>query len=417
MAFKRTSFSALKSQKKEYFESIYKFSKKVPNFKPGDDIYVIPLGLEGGFFETPCHKVAPHKVDGQTIGYGGSGYAVYIKCDGVDEEGNTKESLCCQLAKKERERTGEDYNSRIISSCSYRVHLPILILGNSTGDLTKKSYPITKVSILNDFRSEAGLRFSYLDMASSSLKNDIVDAYGRKLKEEGKIDYELDENSEEFFDEVRKRLSKTIIKIHGVSKTGFTATMKEFSFFPFDNPTIASGSGEDEKKAVLNYNKHKGIAAKIDEYLQLFNIEVENLIRTYNEKDLLEYYNSALGVDLKTPAPTAKAEEEVVEKVEPIKAEPVKETVEPVKTAPAKAAEPVQEDEYDEEYEDQYANDNRTAPSDEDMNSILNGEVEDPFEGEDPVAEAENTAAETSSSQALDEYEYDAEEDDAFFAE
>ena len=53
------------------------------------------------------------------------------------------------------------------------------------------------------------------------------------------------------------------------------------------------------------------------------------------------------------------------------------------------------------------------------MNSILNGEVEDPFEGEDPVSEAEKTAEvnSTASSQALDDYEYDAEEDDAFFTE
>ena len=110
MAFKRTSFSALKSQKKEYFESIYKFSKKVPNFKPGDDVYVIPLGLEGGFFETPCHRVMPHKVDGQTIGFGGSGYAVYIKCNGVNEDGERNEgALCCQLAKKERERQKSDF--------------------------------------------------------------------------------------------------------------------------------------------------------------------------------------------------------------------------------------------------------------------------------------------------------------------
>lgn len=410
MTFKRTSFSALKSQKKEYFESIYKFSKKVPNFKAGDDVYVILLGLEGGFFETPCHKVSTHTVDGQTIGFGGSFFDTYIKCNGVDEEGNQKESLCCQLAKKERERTGDDYKARIISSCAYRVHLPILILGNSTGDLTKKSYPITKVSILNDYKSEAGLRFSYLDMASSSLKNEIVDAYGRKLKEEGKIDYELDEGSEEFFEEVRKRLSKTIIKIHGVAKTGFKAAMKEFSFFPFDNPTIASGSGEEERKAVLNYDKHKGISAKIDEYLQLFNIEVENIIKPYKDKDLLEYYNSALGVDLNTPAPKEKeTEEEVVEQIEIIKS--IKPSKESKVEAPKKVL--VTANGAEDEYEDEYAVDNREAPSEKEMDAIINGEIEDPFEGEDPVNEEQ---PKTTSSD-LDNYEYNTEEDDAFFEE
>lgn len=411
MTFRRTSFSALKVQKKEYFESIYKFSKKVPNFKEGSDVYVIPLGLEEGFYETPCHRVLPHKVDGQVIGYGGNNFAVYIKCEGIDEEGNTKDALCCQLAKKERERTGEDYNSRFITSRSSRIHLPILILGNSTGDPNKVSYPITKVSILNDYKSEAGLRFSYLDMAASSFQNDIVCAFGRKLKEEGKIDYDMDENSEEFLDEVRKRLTRTIIKVHGVSKQGFTAAMKEFSFFPFDNPTIASGSGDDEKKAVLNYFKHKGIMTKVSEYLQLFNIEVDNIIRPYKEKDLLEYYNSALGMDLKTPisATVSQKEEEVVEKVEPIKKE--------AETPKAEPKAESNDDEFEEDYEDEYANDTRTAPSDSSMNDILSGKVEDPFDGEDPVAEAEAETAPETSSAELDSYEYDSEEDDAFFEE
>ena len=289
MAFKRTGFSALKKQKKEYFESIYKFSKKVPNFKEGSDVYVIPLGLENGIYETPCHRVMPHKVDGQTVGFGGTSFATYIKCDSSED----KEGLCCQLAKRERGRC-EDYNKRIISGSSNRLHLPILILGNSIGDDSKLSYPITKVAILKDYKSEVGLKFSYLEMASDSFYNNILVAYGQKLKEEGKIDYEMDEKSEEFFQEICKRLSRTIIKVHGVSKTGFSAALKDYSFFPLDNPTVASGSGEEEQKFVKLFYKHKGIVAKIDEYLQLFNIEEENLIKSYNEKDLLEYYNSAL---------------------------------------------------------------------------------------------------------------------------
>lgn len=402
MAFKRTSFSALKTQKKEYFESVYKFSKKVPNFKEGSDVYVLPLGLESGFFVSPCHRVLPHKVDGQTIGFGGSNYAVYIKCTGIDEEGNKISSLCCELAQKERERCGEDWTNRIIGAQSSRVHLPILILGNSIGDTSKTSYPITKVSILNDYRSESGLRFSYLDMASGSFMNDIVLAYGRKLKEEGVIDYEMDESTDEFLEEVRKRLIKTVIKIHGVSKQGFTAAMKEYSFFPFDNPTIASGSGEDERKAILNYTKHKGIMAKVDEYLQLFNIEVDKLIKSWTEKDLQEYYNSALGLDIHAtnqtapaPAPATPVVEEKVEVIE--KTEVSKEE---------KAAS--DENEYEDDYVDEYANDTRPAASDEEMQKIL----DDPFDGVDPITETEDKA-----SKDLDNFEYDTEEDEAFFDE
>lgn len=414
MAFRRTSFSALKTQKKEFFESIYKFSKKVPNFKEGSDVYVLLLGLEQGYFETPCHRILPHKVDGQTIGYGGTTFATYVKCTGTDEEGNKVDSLCCQLAQRERERCGEDWTKRIISPMSRRIHLPILILGNSIGDSSKLSYPITKVSILNDYKSEAGLKFSYLDMASGSFMNNIVLAYGQKLKEEGTLDYEMDEDSEEFFDEVRERLRKTVIKIHGVSKTGFAAAMKEYSFFPFDNPTIASGSGEEERKAITNYFKHKGIMAKVDEYLQLFNIEVDKLIKPWNEKDLLEYYNSAVGGDIKAGVPTApvaqSAQPVEEEKVEIIaEAQPAVATVKVTPTTPTPTS---TDDEYEDDYVDEYAKDTREAPSDEDMNALL----DDPFGGEDPLAE-DPTPAESNKSEDLDNFSYDMEEDEAFFEE
>ena len=407
MAFKRTSFSSLKKQKKEYFESIYKFSKKVPNFKEGSDVYVIPLGLSEGFYETPCHRVMPHKVDGQTIGYGGTSFATYIKCSSVNEDGSSTNDLCCQLAARERQRCGDDYNKRIISGGSSRIHLPILILGNSIGDDSKLSYPITKVAILKDYRSEAGLKFSYLDMSSSSFRTSIVEAYGRKLKEDGVLDYEMDEDGEEFLTEICNRLSKTIIKVHGVSKNGFSVALKEYSFFPLENPTVASGSGEEEQKAVKYYYKHKGIVAKIDEYLQLFNIEVENLIKPYNEKDLLEYYNSAVGLPLNAsveesvvapaPAVTSKVEEKV-------------EIIEPVSSPSTSISNSSEEDEYDNEYESEYEESTKTAPaSDEDMQSLL----EDPFGGEDPVEEpalvgaSKTPAPETSD--PLDSFEFDSE--------
>ena len=415
MAFLRTSFSALKTQKKEYFESIYKFSKKVPNFKEGSDVYVLPLGLERGFYETVCHRILPHKVDGQTIGYGGSSFAVYVKCTGIDEEGNKTDALCCQLADREKQRCGDDWNKKIISGHSRRIHLPILILGNSIGDSSKISYPITKVSILNDLKSESGLKFSYLDMAASSFSNDIILAYGMKLKEDGVIDYDMSEDSEEFYDEVRERLKRTVIKIHGVSKQGFAAAMKEYSFFPFDNPTIASGSGEEERKAITNYYKHKGIMAKVDEYLQLFNIEVDKLVKTWNEKDLLEYYNSAVGEDIKAgiPAPIVQSQPTEAEKIEIIEtAKPAQVTV---KVAPTSAAPTSSDDEYedyDENFVDEYANDNRKAPSSEEMKSLL----EDPFEGEDPLAD-ESNKVESNKSEELDNFSYDVEEDEDFFEE
>ena len=131
MAFKRTSLSSLKASKKEYFGSSYKFSK-VANFKVGSDAYIIPLGLETGYYETPCHRIAPHKVNGKTIGYNGTSYNTYVKCTGIDEEGNRTEELCCTLAKLEKDRIPDKENSanRIVSFTTHRVHIPVLILGD-----------------------------------------------------------------------------------------------------------------------------------------------------------------------------------------------------------------------------------------------------------------------------------------------
>lgn len=316
MAFKRTNFKSLTNTNKARFSSDYKFSKKA-NFEVGKDAYIIPLGLESGFFETPCHQVKPHKVNGKMVGFNNSSFAVYIKCKGVDENGNRGESLCCTLAQLEKERIPEKEESakRIISFTGYRVHLPVLILGNSLGDKNKGTYPVSKVSILNDLRSEQGLNFAFIEMASSSFRNDILSAYGKKLKEDGILDYEMDENSEEFMQEVCSRLSKTVIKVHGIAKTGFQAALKEYSFFPFENASIASASPAGEREAIIGYKDNQEIQNKICEFLDLFNVEVDNMFNDWTEKDLQEYYNSAIGVDIKAPLPQAKASVEEVEEV------------------------------------------------------------------------------------------------------
>ena len=303
MAFKRTGAKALINNNTTRFSQAYKFSAKA-NFKEaGRDAYIIILGLESGYYETPCHTIRTHKVNGKTIGFGNTNFNVYLKCKGVDEEGNKTESLCCTLAQLEKERIPEktDSGKRIISFTSYRVDLPVLILSNSLNDKKKVTYPISKVSILNDLRSENGLNFAYLEMASSSFKKDIIQAYGNKLKEDGILDYELNEESEEFFEEVLKRLPNTVIKVRSVAKTGFDYPLKDYSFFPFDNPTIASASPEGEREAIIGYKDNEEIQNKICEFLDLFNVEIDSMFNDWSEKELQEYYNSAIGADLKTP--------------------------------------------------------------------------------------------------------------------
>ena len=392
MAFKRTSAKSLISNNAARFSTAYKFSKKA-NFEVGKDAYIIPLGLESGFFETPCHRVLPHKVNGQMVGFNNSNFATYIKCKGIDEEGNRTESLCCTLAQMEKDRIPEKELSgkRIVSFTTFRVQLPVLILGNSLADKNKATYPVSKVSILNDLRSEQGLNFAYIDMASSSFKSEIISAYGKKLKEDGILDYEMDENSEEFFDEVLQRLSKTVIKVHGVSKTGFNAALKEYSFFPFDNPAIATGSPEGEREAIVGYKDNQEIQNKICEFLDLFNVEVDNMFTDWNEKDLQEYYNSAVGNDIKAPVQATKVEEEVEEVVEVVEEEPEAVIEKPAKKV-KKVTPVVDEDEEEPEVK-------------------LNEPISD-----EELKELVAIGAKVNDS-SLDEFEFDTEDDDDFFSE
>ena len=367
MAFKRTGAKALVNTNNTRFSSAYKFSKKA-NFDVGKDAYILILGLETGYYETPCHRILPHKVNGQMVGFGGTSFAVYLKCKGVDEEGNKTESLCCTLAQLEKERIPdkEDSGKRIVSFTNYRVHLPVLILGNSLNDKKKDTYPVSKVSILNDLRSENGLNFAYIEMAQSSFKNDIIQAYGNKLKEEGVLDYELDDNSEEFFEEVLKRLPNTVVKVRGVSKQGFNAALKEYSFFPFDNASIASASPSGEREAIIGYKDNQEIQNKICEFLDLFGLEVDNMFNDWTEKDLQEYYNSAIGADIKAPIKTPSEPTEEIEEVEEIAA------------SAASAA---------------------IAATDEDVAALLN--VGNNMETED----------------SLEDFEFDSDDEDSFFEE
>lgn len=317
MAFKRSSFSSLRTTaKKEYFSMSYRLSKKV-KFGVGYDVYVIPLGLEQGFYETPCHRIMPHKIDGQLRCINGTPYPTYIKCNGCDEEGNRKDSLCCRLSQLEKSRLSDrdDSQKRIVGFSTSKIHLPVLILGNTVGDDSKISYPISKVSILNDLHSEGGLKFAYLEFSTSTFMNDIILGYGKKLKEDGLMEYDLSEDSDEFVGAIQQKLTRTILKIHGVAKQGFTAALKEYSFFPFETPAIAMNSPQGEREAIIRYKQNNEIMSKVDEFLNLFNAEVDNLIPSYSDKDLQEYYNSAIGLeDIRVSSnPTQSAPQETIE--------------------------------------------------------------------------------------------------------
>lgn len=394
MAFKRTSFTKLTSTSQKTFATAYKFSTQA-NFAKGKDVYIIPLGLEEGYYETPCHTVRVHKVEGQIVGFKGSTYNTNIKCHGIDEEGNRTESLCCILAQREKDRIPDKENSgnRIISFQTSRIHLPVLILGNTCTD-DRPIYPISKVSILNELKSEKGLRFAFIDMAASSFQNDIVKAYGKSLKDVGELEYDLDEDGEEFLEEVRKRLSRTIIKVHGAEKKGFNYPLKEYTFFPLNGEAVAIKSGENERKAVTNFYRHPEIKEKINEFLTLFDLEVDGLVTDWKESELQEYYNSAIGIDLKAPL-KEEVKEEVEETVEFIDEEPKKETV---KKVVKEIKDEVSETPFD---ETDFVEDREL--SEEGMN-MLDEDLKSDDRTSKPITDT-----------TLDDFEYDSEDD--FFAD
>ena len=322
MAFKRANFNGFKSNALKSFSSQYKFSKQADFKEEGKEVYVIPLGLENGFYESPCHRVKTHKVNGQVIGFKGLSFDATIKCKGIDEDGSRVESLCCTLAAMERERfpENEDYAKRIVSSQTWKVHIPVLILGNCTGE-KKKAFPISDVGIINEFKSEEGPKFSYLEFSKKAFTEDIIGAYGQQLKEEGVIDYDMDPESDEYMQEIQERLSNTIIKIKAV-KSNFAAPAKSYTFYPLSSDKVATRASEKDREALKNYKTCKPIVAKVNEFLTLFDVEVDNLILDWKEKELQEYYNSALGKDLKAPINPTEKVEVVKETIEVIKKEP-----------------------------------------------------------------------------------------------
>ena len=222
----------------------------------------------------------------------------------------------------ERERfpENEDYAKRIVSSQTWKVHIPVLILGNCTGE-KKKAFPISDVGIINEFKSEEGPKFSYLEFSKKAFTEDIIGAYGQQLKEEGVIDYDMDPESDEYMQEIQERLSNTIIKIKAV-KSNFAAPAKSYTFYPLSSDKVATRASEKDREALKNYKTCKPIVAKVDELLTVFDVEVDNLILDWKEKELQEYYNSALGRDLKAPINPTEKVEVVKETIEVINKEP-----------------------------------------------------------------------------------------------
>ena len=83
------------------------------------------------------------------------------------------------------------------------------------------------------------------------------------------------------------------------------------------------------KRSYYRYKDNQEIQNKVCEFLDLFNIEIDNMFNDWTEKDLQEYYNSAIGADLKgsnsnskEPVEEVVGRSEEVVKLLPVKAAP-----------------------------------------------------------------------------------------------
>ena len=77
------------------------------------------------------------------------------------------------------------------------------------------------------------LNFAYIEMAQSSFKKDIIQAYGN-LKKKEVLRLWMNDESEEVWRST-SRLPNTVVKVVVYLNRDLSAALKEYSFFPFDN--------------------------------------------------------------------------------------------------------------------------------------------------------------------------------------
>lgn len=266
------------TEKKEYFNSKYSFSK-VTGLKEGMEVYCIPLNLENGLYELAKHTV---KARGTKNGFKGW-YNTNIICKGVNPDGTKNEdALCCKLAQQEYDKhpDSDDYQKRMMSFTSYVTYIPVLILGSAGVAKDALKYPPTKLTL-------KGYQFSYLEMASSSFNSEILTPFINKLKDDGIVSY--DAEGDELKQQVMDQLRHTVIKVSANKSTKGLPYERSYSFLPFSNTNI--GKENDQYKYITNYTKVSKVNNDVVDFITLFDSEVDGLCKDWKDEELLKYIN------------------------------------------------------------------------------------------------------------------------------
>jgi hypothetical protein len=256
------------SESKEYFTK-YSLSK-VTGLKLGAETYVMLL-RPNEFVTERVHRVKP-RVKGK-VGFKGGIFGTDIVCTGYDEDGGRVDgAICCKYA-------NDDTINELINYSREMVYLPVLVLGHSL-DSKRDKYPISKLSLRT-------YSFAYIDISIKSFMSEIFNKYASSLKNDGKIDYDLE--GEELQRIVFEQLSSTVIKVSGVAaKTSDIPYLKDYTFTPFSNTGI--GSSTKEYETITNFRNNEDIMKDAAEWLALFDEGIDTLyVKNWKEEELTKY--------------------------------------------------------------------------------------------------------------------------------
>lgn len=298
--------SAHSAEKKTYFASDYSIGKRA-KLELGSECYVIPLDIANGVIGAYYHDLKSKKnKEGKYIGFKGCRInSCKIKSDAYDEKNqplNKEDSIANQLAQEEYEKfpSTEEASKRKIGFARKENYIPVLVLGNTETDPSKKLIDPAKLTL--ETRD-----FAFLTLPASTW-GEIFTSYGEFLKkvpngefdEKGKkkyiIDYSLEK--EELDAAIKKELTNFILKIKCIpAKSTSFKYSKSYEFIHLSDTDYALDSDDNGRQHKMIKNIHNpAMLAKctklnndITDFLTLFNSEVDNLLTTWTPEELVKY--------------------------------------------------------------------------------------------------------------------------------
>lgn len=307
MAIRRSYSAPAKANEPTTFAGKYSLKNRAGLDAVGKEAYVIPLDMAAGYVELPYHTL---KKCADGTGFKNSQYGAKIACHKYDK--NTGEvvdqlPLCCRLAQAEKDRLPDKDKSmyRALSFTSRRNVIPVMVLSTTESDSNKKP-TLKKVSVKN------GIDFSFIDMASTAYE-EFTKSVQESMETDGVIESPEDMDAEDLAAEVAKYLQSSIIKVSNVAgRNPGIPYEKAFRAIPLNNQMVAKESGEQKlltyvsqvingtfpqaKLAALfeKYPEIQTINNQVIDFLDLFNVEVDNLVSDWTDEELQNYYNTYL---------------------------------------------------------------------------------------------------------------------------